>query len=82
MSKVFKKNKVLFLSLIATGVVALGLIVVVIIVFFDWSAYRAQTETLRNKVQQLRTSKPAPGQENMARIQRDIELYQDKNILL
>ena len=80
MSKVFKKNKVLFLSLIAMGVVALGLIVVVIIVFFDWSAYRAQTETLRNKVQQLRTSKPAPGQENMARIQRDIELYQDKNI--
>ncbi len=80
MSKVFKKNKVLILSLAALGVVAVGLIGVVVFVLIDWSGYRAQTETLRNKVQQLRTSKPAPGKENMDRIQRDIELYQEKNI--
>ncbi len=80
MSKVFKKNKILILSLAGMGVLAVVLIGVVIFVLIDWSGYRAQTETLRNKVQQLRASKPAPGQENMERIQRDIELYREKNI--
>ena len=68
----------MIVSLAGTGVVALGLLIYVIILFFDWSASRDLTVQTRNKVQNLVKSKPAPGRENEARIQQDIDLFEEK----
>ncbi len=78
-SKKFKKNKTLFITLIGAGVVSLGLFVYVIIMMIQWSALRDSTEAAREKVKQLNASKPAPGAENERRIEEDIALYEEKN---
>ncbi len=79
MSSNFKKNKTLFLSLIGAGIVSLGLLVYVVIVLAQWSDARKRTEDARGKVEKLNNAKPAPGAENESRIQKDIELYEEKN---
>lgn len=66
-------------SLAIAGVVAIGLLVYMLILFFAWSDLRDRTETARNEVQAMVNKKPAPGKENEERIQKDIELYQDKS---
>lgn len=78
MNKKIKKNLTMIVSLSGTGVVALGLLIYVVILFFDWSSSRDLTIQTRNKVQNLVKSKPAPGRENEARIQKDIDLYEEK----
>ena len=79
MSSNFKKNKILFLSLIGAGVISLVLLVYVFVILVQWSDARKRTEDARGKVDQLNKATPAPGAENESRIQKDIELYEEKN---
>lgn len=74
-----KKNLTLIVSLAATGVVAVGLLIYVLILFFNWSEFRDRTEAARNEVKSLVSQKPAPGKENEERIQKDIALYEAKS---
>ena len=74
-----RKNLVMIVTLSATGLVAVVLLIYMLILFFDWSVYRGRTETARNEVQALVNRKPAPGDENERRIQQDIELYEVKS---
>ena len=71
-----KKNLILIVSLSATGVAALVLLIFVVIIFFQWSEYRDRTDAARNKIVELNKQTPAPGEENAKRIRQDIDLYE------
>ena len=74
-----RKNLVMIITLSATALAALILVIYMLILFFDWSVYRGRTEAARNEVQALVNRKPAPGDENERRIRQDIELYEAKS---
>ena len=78
-SKAFKKNKTMIISLSLAGGVALGLIVYLGIKLLEWSEYRDRTQTAIQEIQKLVNQKPAPGRENEDRIQNDIALYEEKS---
>ncbi len=75
-----RKNLVMIITLSATAVVALLLLIYMLILFFDWSVYRGRTEDARTEVQNLVNRRPAPGEENERRIRQDIELYEAKSL--
>jgi len=74
-SKKNNKNLFMIVTLASTGVVAVGLLIFMVIVFFQWNTSRKKTITTRETIQKLVASKPAPGKENEARIQDDIDFY-------
>lgn len=79
MNKKVKKNLVLIVTLASTGLVAVGLLIYVLILFINWSEYRARTEAARNEVKALISKETAPGKENEERIKKDIALYEAKS---
>ena len=78
-NKKIQKNLVMIASLSAAGLAALGLVVYLLILVFEWSEFRDRTQTAYNEVQGLVKRTPAPGRENEERIRKDIAFYEEKS---
>lgn len=75
MNRFVKNNIILVISIVATSVVALGLLVYGIIEWVSISGLIEETDSLRNKVGVLIKVKPAPVDANKPLIRQDIEFY-------
>ncbi len=74
-NKMIKKNLPLFASLAVAAVFALGLLIWVALLIFDWNSYWQRTDDARTKVRRLLKQDPRPGKENEARVRHDVDIY-------
>ena len=75
MNRFVKNNIILVISIAATGVVALGLLIYGIIEWVRISGLMEETESLRGKISAIINAKPAPVDENKPLIRQDTEFY-------
>ena len=75
MNRFVKNNIFLVISIAATGVVALGLLILGIVEWVRISGLQEETDSLRNKISTIIKVRPAPVDENKDPIRRDTEFY-------
>ena len=75
MNRFVKNNIFLVISIAATGVAALGLLILGIVEGVRISGLQEETDSLRNKISTIIKVKPAPVDENKPFIRQDTEFY-------
>lgn len=75
MNRFVKNNIFLVISIAATSVVALGLLIYGVIEWVRISGLMEETESLRSKITSIQNAKPAPVDANKPLIKQDTELY-------